>query len=496
MSDSIRVRFAPSPTGDLHVGNARSALFTWLFARHHGGRFILRIEDTDRERLVPGSVETIQEDLRWLGLTWDEGPSVGGDYGPYVQSQRLPIYAKYAEQLVAQGHAYRCYCTRERLEEMRAQQVAAGQPVGYDRRCRDLSPEEDARRLGQGMPYVVRIKMPLDGVTSFTDLVYGELSFENALLDDYVAIKSDGFPTYNFANVVDDHLMQISHVLRADEFISSTPRFIVAYRYLGFPIPKFAHLPMLLGPDRSKLGKRHGATSLRVYREEGYLPEAMVNFLALLGWSAGEDRELYSRDELIERFTLEGVHKTPAVFDIQKLEWMNGVYIRALGTDELADKLLPFLQRAGLLPPSVAPEDREYVARVAPLARERIKKLSEAPALLDFFFREEIEYDPSAVRKWLSAADAGPYLLAVADALERLVDWSTDAIEQAVRATGEAMGRAGGKAVHPVRTAVTGRMVGPGLFETIHALGRNRCVWRLRDAAKRFAKSMERAEPT
>lgn len=486
MSTGVRVRFAPSPTGDLHVGNVRSALFAWLFARHHGGTFILRIEDTDRERLVPGSVESIQEDLRWLGLHWDEGPSVGGPYGPYVQSERLHLYAQYAQRLLSEGGAYKCFCSRERLEQMRADQIARKQPPGYDRRCRDLLADEVRRLEAEGRPFVIRIKMPTSGVTTFTDLVYGEVSFDNEVLDDFVAVKSDGFPTYNFANVVDDHLMRISHVLRADEFISSTPRHIQVYKHLKFPLPQFAHLPMILGPDRSKLGKRHGATSVKAYREQGYLPEAMVNFLALLGWSAGENREIYSVDELIAKFSLEGVNKNPAVFDIQKLEWMNGEYIRSLTPEELAERVIPFLRGAGLVGDHLSGQQRQYVARVMALEQERMKKLSDAPELVDFFFRDPVRYDPKAVNKWLVGSGTGDLLCAVADALESLTEWSAVAIEAAVRGVGESLGRPGGKVIHPVRSAVTGRTVGPGLFETMEVLGQKRCVERLRDAASRF----------
>ena len=491
MNGKVRVRFAPSPTGDLHVGNVRSALFTWLFARHYGGTFILRIEDTDRERLVPGSVESIQEDLRWLGLDWDEGPSVGGPYGPYVQSERLHIYAEYASKLIAEGKAYKCFCSRERLEQMRAEQIARKQPPGYDRRCRDLDPREVERLEAEGVPYVVRIKMPIEGVTTFNDLVYGEVTFENAVLDDFVAIKSDGYPTYNFANVVDDHLMRITHVLRADEFISSTPRHIQVYKHLGFPLPEFAHLPMILGPDRTKLGKRHGATSVKAYREEGYLPEAMINFLALLGWSAGENREIYSREELIQKFTLEGVSRTPAVFDIQKLEWMNGEYIRALSPEQLAQRVLPFLQKAGMVSEQPTESEMRYVRDVMVLEQERMKKLSEAPQLVSFFFGSDVEYDQKAVQKWLAQPGTSELLERVAEALENLEEWNTAAIEQAVRSVGEEMGRPGGKVIHPVRSAVTGRTVGPGLFETLEVLGRERCVYRLRSAAERFANAVK-----
>jgi len=327
MNKSVRVRFAPSPTGYPHVGNIRTALFAWLFARHYGGSFIVRIEDTDVTRKVKGAVEAILDGLRWLGLDWDEGPEVGGNYGPYFQSQRLDIYRQFAECLVLQDDAYYCYCSPQRLAEMRSEQMKRKQPPGYDRYCRNLSEEERAKKEAEGTTPVVRFKMPLEGQTKFSDIIRGEVVFENNTLDDFVLLKSDGYPTYHLANVIDDHLMEISHVLRAEEWLSSTPRHLLLYQALGFELPQFAHLPMLLGPDRAKLSKRHGAVSIVEYRDQGYLPETMVNFLALLGWSLDDRTEILSRQELIENFSLERVSRTAAIFNHDKLNWMNGVYI-------------------------------------------------------------------------------------------------------------------------------------------------------------------------
>ncbi|MDA8219621.1 MAG: glutamate--tRNA ligase, partial [Dehalococcoidales bacterium] len=326
--DNVRVRFAPSPTGTPHIGNVRTALFNWLFARHHGGKFVLRIEDTDVARRVPGAIEAIMDGLRWLGLDWDEGPEVDGPLGPYFQSERLHLYRQYAAQLVEQGHAYYCYCSPERLAEMRAEQERRKESVGYDRRCRYLSPADREEAEASGVTPVVRFAMPLEGETTYHDLLRGDVTIQNSVLDDFVILKSDGYPTYHFAVVVDDHHMHISHVLRADEWIPSTPRHVLLYRALGWDLPRFAHLPIILGPDRSKLSKRHGATSITAYREEGYLPEALVNFLALLGWSYDGVTEVFSREDLIARFDLDRVGKTAAVFDREKLEWMNGYYIR------------------------------------------------------------------------------------------------------------------------------------------------------------------------
>ncbi len=355
MNQSVRVRYAPSPTGYPHVGNIRTALFNWLFARRCGGSFLVRIEDTDVSRRIEGALEAILDGLRWLGLDWDEGPEVGGKYGPYFQSQRLDKYREVAESLVAQGYAYHCYCSPERLEAMRAEQTRRKQPPGYDRHCRDLSQAERSKKEAEGIVPVVRFKSPLEGQTRFTDLIRGEVVFENSTLDDLVLLKSDGYPTYHLANVIDDHLMEISHVLRAEEWLSSTPRHLLLYQALGFAPPQFAHLPMRLGPDRSKLSKRHGAVSIIEYREQGYLSEAMVNFLALLGWSLDDKTEMFTMEELKRRFSIERISKTAAIFSLKKLDWMNGIYIRKLSHEALLERGMPFLEAK--LPASVPRPD-------------------------------------------------------------------------------------------------------------------------------------------
>jgi glutamyl-tRNA synthetase len=331
----VRVRYAPSPTGSPHVGNIRVAIYDWLFARRHGGKFILRIEDTDRKRTIPGAAEEQMEVLRWLGLPWDEGPDVGGPYGPYVQSECRPRYQEAARRLLESGAAYRCFCTPERLQQMREAQQARKEPTRYDRRCRSLPEAEVEAALAAGTPYTVRIAVPLEGETSFIDEVRGEITYQNAVVDDYVLLKTDGWPTYHLASVVDDHAMRISHVLRGDDWIATTPVHILLYRALGYPLPKFAHFPQIHGPDRARFGKRHGAQGALEYREQGYLPEAMINFLALLGWAPGEDREIMSREEMVQAFDLAQVSRNPAIFDVQKLDWMNGVYIRQLPVEEL-----------------------------------------------------------------------------------------------------------------------------------------------------------------
>jgi glutamyl-tRNA synthetase len=486
MARPVRVRFAPSPTGYPHVGNIRTAMFNWLLARHTGGRFVLRIEDTDVARKVEGAVETIMAGLRWLGLDWDEGPEVGGDYGPYYQSQRLELYRQAAERLVAQGDAYYCYCSSERLEEMRAEQVRRKQPPGYDRHCRDLSPQERAQKEAEGIVPVVRFKVPLEGQTGFKDLIFGDVVFEHSTIDDFVLLKSDGYPTYHLANVVDDHLMEITHVLRAEEWLSSTPRHQQLYQALGFEPPQFAHLPMILGPDRAKLGKRHGAVSITEYRELGYLPEAMVNFLALLGWSLDDKTEIMTRQELVESFSLERVGRTGAVFNRDKLDWMNGVYIRSLSIDDFAQRALPFLEKH--LPPQVKrPLSREFVRRIMPLIQERAKTLAEVPELVDFFFADELDYDAGLLMGKNMTAESS--VMALETARQRLMTvekFDEESLETLLRPLAEELGLKTGQLFGALRVAVTGRTAAPPLFQTMAVLGRERCLGRLEAALKKL----------
>ena len=478
----VRVRFAPSPTGSPHVGNIRTALFNWLFARHYGGTFILRIEDTDVARLAPDAVEAIFDSLRWLGLEWDEGPDVGGPYAPYVQSQRLHIYRDVAERLVREGHAYYCFCSPERLEQVRKEQSSRGEPPRYDRACRELPPSEVERRMQEGLRPVIRFRMPLEGQTSFRDLLRGEIVFDNAVLDDFVLLKSDGYPTYHLAATTDDHLMRITHVMRGEEWIPSTPRHVQLYRAMGATPPQFAHLPIILGPDRTKLSKRHGATTIAAYREQGYLPDAIVNFLALLGWSKDEVTEIMSREELVRYFTLERVGKTPAVFNIEKLDWMNGVYIRKLSIDELTERVLPFLH-AGLPASVPRPLCSEYVRDIVPLVQERLRKLSEAPELTEFFFVEDLEYDAALlVAKGLTAAQSLVALERARERLERVPDFTTEMLETALRALAEELKLKTAQLFGTLRVAVTGRTVAPPLFQTMAVLGRERVLRRV-DAA-------------
>lgn len=477
--DKVRVRFAPSPTGSPHIGNIRTAVYDWLLRQRCGGSFIVRIEDTDRNRYVPTSLDELLESLRWLGLQWDEGPEVGGAFGPYFQSERLEIYDRYVKQLIEQGDAYYCFCTSERLTEMRKAQEAAKLPTGYDRTCRALSPDEVERNLNAGVPAVIRFKVPEEGTTSFMDIVRGEISFENSLLDDFILIKSDGYPTYQFANVVDDHAMEITHIIRGEEWISSTPKHVLLYNAFGWTPPAFAHPPLILGPDRSKLSKRHGSVAFLDYRAKGFVPEAMMNFLTTLGWSDGTDQELFSVGDLIEKFSLEGIVNHPVVFDIQKLEWMNGVYIREMDLGRLTELCLPYLQEAGCVPLSPSPEEMEYVQSVVALEQDRMKVLCEIVELTGFFFEDEPEYDEKGVNKWLSKDHVPGLLQRLADKLGHVNDFSAENVELAVRQVGEEMGISGGQVIHPIRMAVTGRTVGPGLFETMSVLGRERVVFRL-----------------
>ena len=482
MSPTVRTRFAPSPTGYPHVGNMRSALFAWLFARHNGGVFIIRIEDTDVARKVEGAVEGILDGLRWLGLDWDEGPEAGGDYGPYFQSQRLELYQTAARRLVSQGDAYYCYCSPERLEEMRADQTRRKQPPGYDRHCRELSQEERRKKEEEGITPVVRFKTPLTGETRFHDIIWGDSVFKNSTLDDMVLLKSDGYPTYHLANIVDDHAMEITHVLRAEEWLSSTPRHVLLYDAMGYQPPGFAHLPMLLGSDRSKLGKRHGAVSITDYREQGYLPEAMMNFLALLGWSLDDRTELMSRQDLIDNFSLERVSKTAAIFNPEKLEWMNGVYIRNLSPEDFLGRALQSLEE-GLPSGAERPLSIDYVRQITPLVQERVKTLIEVPLLTRFFFVDCLDYDVTLlIPKNMNAESTRRALEVSRQRLEGLASFDTESLEGLLRPLAVEMELKTGQLFGALRTAVTGQKAAPPLFETMAVLGRETCLVRIEQA--------------
>jgi len=480
MSDQarpVRVRFAPSPTGYLHVGGARTALFNWLFARNQGGAFLLRIEDTDLMRSTEESTWRILSSLRWLGLDWDEGPGVGGDFEPYFQTQRLPFYRAAMEQLLDRGHAYYCYCTQEELRARRKAALAQRRAPGYDRRCRYLTNDERLALERQGPTPAVRFAMPLEGHTVVHDLIRGDVRFANDQLDDLVIMKADGTPTYNFAVVVDDMLMKISHVIRGDEHLANTPRQIRIYEALEYPLPEFAHVSMILGEDGSKLSKRHGATSLAEYWESGYLPEAMFNFLALLGWAYDDKTEIMTREEIIQRFRLDKVNPSPAVFSRQKLDWMNGVYIRGLDQDDLAMRLLPHLLQADLK------ADEGMTRRLVPLVQERIKVLRDAVELLDFFFTDKLHYQAEGlIGKKMDAADSLQALRMVVDVLEGVPSFDEEALEGPLRELTEQLGLKAGQLFGIIRVAITGKQVAPPLFGTLSILGRERTLARLRTA--------------
>ena len=478
----VRVRFAPSPTGALHIGGVRTALWDWLFARHSGGKFILRIEDTDKTREVAGGVQTIIDSLRAYGLDYDEGPGIGGPYGPYVQSERLEHYQKYADQLIASGHAYYAYDTPDELQRFREQQQTRGLPTGYSRRHRDLSDADRERYDRERREFrVVRLAVPRDGQTTFDDPVFGEIVYENKVLDDAVLLKSDGYPTYHLANVVDDHLMQISHVLRGEDWIPSTPLHMLSYKALGWEPPVFVHLPNMLGMGGKKLGKRHGAKGAMEYIEEGYLTEALINFLALQGWSAKEDRDLYTVDELIEKFSPDGILNKSPIFDPDKLLWYNGQYIRALSLPDLAARTLPFLQKADLVGPDPDAATLSYIGHVLKLEQERMKTLAEAPELADFFLLgdEEYVFDEAGVQKRLRAPGAADRLRRVRAGFAALDVFDETNAEAVVRAVAEQSEVKASEVIHPVRVAVSGRTTGPGLFEMLATLGKDRCLRRL-----------------
>lgn len=486
MSDKVRVRFAPSPTGDPHVGNIRTAIFDWLFARHHGGTFVIRVEDTDQSRAVEGSTEGMLDSLRWLGMDWDEGPEAGGDYAPYRQSERLPLYQKKVQKLLGEGHAYQCYCSSERLAQIREEQSKRKEQVGYDRHCRDLTDEQRQEQAGSGVTPVVRFKMPLDGTTTVDDLIRGEVTFENKLIDDFVMMKSDGFPTYHLAHIVDDHMMEISHVLRAEEWLSSIPRHLQLYKALGWEPPLFAHLPIILAPDRSKLSKRHGATSIMEYREMGYLPHTMVNFLTLLGWSLDDKTELFTSEELIQHFSLERVTKSSAIFNKDKLDWMNGYYIRQMSSDELADALLDFWER---YQPSEIPElpGRDFVIQIVPLIQERLKTLVDAAPLIAFFFQDEIYYEGAElIQKGMDTSGTMNGLRAAYDGLSGLPSFDSESIEGLLRPMAKELNVKAGQLFGSLRVATTGLKVAPPLFETMEVLGKEQTLDSIKKAIERL----------
>ena len=457
------------------MGNLRTALFNWLLARRHGGAFVLRVEDTDQERLQEGSLDRILESLRWLGLDWDEGPEAGGPYGPYFQSQRLELYRVESERLLESTAAYRCYCSVEELARRRKEQQKAGLRGGYNGACRNLTDPQRKSYEAAGTASVVRFAMPQSGDTHVDDLVRGQVSWGNDTQEDFVIMKSDGFPTYHLASVVDDHAMDITHVMRAEEWLPSVPRHVRLYEALGYEPPLFAHLPMIHGPDHAKLSKRHGAASLLEYRDMGYLPQAMINFMALLGWSLDDKTDLISLDALTENFSIDRIYKSAAIFDMERLQWMNGHYIREMEVADLAAQMAPFVEK------ELGPVDRELLARVTPLVQERVKTLDESAYRIAYFF-QDVEFEEEEFERSL-VFDGAEGALQRAGALLQSADPYTAAVlETELRALGEEMGLSGRKFFGALRTALTGRKATPPLFDTMEVLGRDICIQRIDSA--------------
>lgn len=475
--DNVRVRFAPSPTGTLHIGGARTALFNWLYARSRNGRLVLRLEDTDLERSTEDSAAGIVDGLKWLGLDWDEGPDVGGPYGPYRQSERLPIYRKYLQQLLDSGKAYYCFCSAEQLRAEREMAQAKQEAYAYPGTCRHLGPDEVASRLEQGLQPVIRFKMPTDGHTVVQDLVRGEVTFQNALLDDFIIAKADGWPTYNFAVVVDDDSMKISHVIRAEEHLPNTPKQILLYQALGLPLPQFAHVSMILAPDRSKLSKRHGATSVQEFRDQGYLAPALINYLALLGWSPGDDMDIMSINEMIKRFDLDHVSKSAAIYDIEKLTWMNGHYLTEIDSAQLTGMIEDEACARGWL----TEHNQAYLSQAIELVRSRVKIVPELLPAVEYFFVAPENYDVKGVDKYFRKTGALEKLQMVAS-LMNIRPFQAEPIEAAIRTQAEEAGLKAADLIHPTRLALSGRTNTPGLFEVMEVMGPQICMDRLNKA--------------
>lgn len=465
--DPVRVRFAPSPTGYLHIGGARTAIFNWLFARHEGGKFLLRIEDTDFARSDPRMVQAIYDGLTWLGLNWDELP--------IFQSQRLTRYQHIAQQLIDNNHAYYCYCDQQRLASRKDLDEHDERAYRYDGHCRNLSPQERQKLESEGKSRVVRLKVN-PGQTHFIDEVHGSLTVDNKTIDDFIILRSDGIPTYNFAVVVDDHDMAISHVIRGDDHLSNTPKQILIYQALGWKLPKFAHVPLILGPDKKRLSKRHGATSVSEYQAAGYLPEAMLNFLALLGWSPGDDREIMSQAELIESFSLKAISKKSAVFDETKLVWMNGEYISRMNDDDLVQRVVPILRQQGLIDEQFG---ESYIKQALSLLKPKIKRLIDFATLGYYLFRDPTQYDQDAVKKYWQEAEVVDRLKKERDRLVTLEQFDAMSIEQAVRKLADELAISAAKLIHPTRLAITGFGVSPSLFDLMALLGKETVIRRI-----------------
>lgn len=477
--EEVRVRFAPSPTGYLHIGGARTALFNYYFAKKNNGKFILRIEDTDTERLKEDSVSQILSSMKWLGMDWDEGPEVGGDFGPYFQSERTELYTKEIMRLVEEGKAYYCFCREDDLEKEREEQKEKKLPFRYSGKCSHLSKEEVEKNLKEGKPYVIRIKIPREGTTEIVDLVRGNVSVDNTQLDDYIIMKSNGMPTYNLACVVDDHHMKINYVIRAEEHLSNTPKQFHIYKALGYEIPQFAHLSMILAPDRSKLSKRHGATSVEEFREKGYLKEALVNYLTLLGWSPGENEELFSMEDTLQKFSIDRVSKTAAIYDVDKLTWVNGNYLRELDIDYIVEESIPYFIDKGLITEDEIEDKYEYIKIVVDTVREKVKLLPEIADASTYFFKDIESYDEKGVKKRFMKDGVVELLEKGKEVLSDAPAFDIETVERVYRDLIDELGIKGGDIIHPTRLALSGKTVGPGLFDIISILGKKECIKRM-----------------
>ena len=486
-NSQIRVRYAPSPTGSLHVGGVRTALFNWLFARKNNGTFVLRIEDTDLERSTEESVEQLKRSLRWIGLEWDEGPEIEGPYGPYRQTERFDLYREAAKKLLDSGDAYYDFATPEELAKLREKaQAEKRQPIYTGGPYREMDPEDTQRKIDAGEPYTVRMKTPREGQTVVEDLIRGPVVFENGNLEDFVLMKSTNTPTYNFAAAVDDATMRITHVIRGDDHLSNTPRQILLYKALGYELPQFAHVPQVLGPDKKKLSKRHGAASVEDFATQGYLPEALFNYLALLGAGYAADEEIFSPDELAERFRIDRVSGSPAVFDEKKLLAINAVYLRHQSPEELALIAAPLLVEAGVATQEELQRDVPRLTEIMALLRERLNRTSEIPESVGYFYGAELKYDPIEFEKQLGKEFVRENFPELVERLKALPEWTEEAIERTVRGLAAEKEKGARHLIHPLRFAATGRTVSAGLFETLALLGRKRTLLRAQRAVEKM----------
>ncbi|MDY0382456.1 MAG: glutamate--tRNA ligase [Atribacterota bacterium] len=483
----LRVRFAPSPTGYLHIGGARTALFNWLYARHYNGSFILRIEDTDRMRSTPEAVKAILDGMKWLGLDWDEGPEKGGEYGPYFQTERLDLYREFVDKLLEIGAAYYCYCSAEELADRRKKQFADGKPAIYDRKCLNLSEAEKRQLEKEGKKPAIRLKMP-DRKIVVHDLIKGRMEFDSKLLSDFVIEKSDGIPTYNFAVVIDDILMDISLVMRGDDHISNTPKQIVIYQALDIAIPEFAHIPMIMGPDNTRLSKRHGATSVMEYQRMGFLPEAVLNYIAHLGWSSGTNQEIFSIKELIENFTLDKISNHSAIFDMEKLNWFNNEYLKRLSDEKYVEMLIPFLKDAGYIELPLSEEKERWLRKVTSLMKSRVRNFKQFLEYGDYFFIEDFTVEDNAV-KILEQNGVRDILEHLVKRLKEIKDWKEENIESEVREMANQLNLKGKQIIHPTRVSLSGKTIGPGLFSLMEALGKEINIKRLEKTIHKLNKN-------